>query len=280
MITTLLAVTIAAAPMQQQLDSTFAVRGGGRLSVENMMGKVTIRSWDRDQMRVRADRGRNIEIDRSASTVRVEKEMRRGPPETTELEITVPRTFDVEIEGINLAVDVAEVAGDISIETVNGDVVIAGVNGAVTAETVQGGIDVRDTRGDLELESSNGGITIRSHEGDISVDGINGPVTLRDIRSGSVEIETVNGAVEYGGQIRDNGRYTFATHQGNLTLYVPENTNASFSIETWRGEVDAEFPIQVRSLGRQDRTTFTLGNGGARIEIESFGGRVILRRPR
>jgi hypothetical protein len=37
--------------------------------------------------------------------------------------------------------------------------------------------------------------------------------------------------------------------------------------------------MQVRSVRRGDDISFTLGNGGARIQIESFGGRVILRRP-
>jgi hypothetical protein len=60
---------------------------------------------------------------------------------------------------------------------------------------------------------------------------------------------------------------------------VPEDTNASVSVETFSGQVDAEFPIQVRTVRRGEDISFTLGNGGARVQIESFGGRVILRRP-
>lgn len=280
MITTLLAVAIAAAPVPRQaFDTTFAVNSGGRLSIENMTGKVTVRTWDRDEMRVRANDRRAFEIDRTRSVVQIENQMRRGMPGSIEFEITVPATFDLDIEGINLSADVADVTGEVNVETVNGNITLAALDGRVSAETVQGRISVRNSRGELELSSSNGGVDVTNHEGELKVEGINGEITLRDVRSGSVEAETVNGPIEFGGQIRDNGRYRFETHQGNLTLYIPENTNASVSVETWRGEIEAEFPVQVQRIGRQDRNTFVLGNGSARIEIESFGGRVYLRRP-
>lgn len=278
MITALLATAMAVAPAQQ-MDTTLTVRAGGRLVVENMTGSVVVRSWDRDAMRIRASNDRNVEIDADRSVVSIETSSRRGMPASVDFEITVPRRFDVDVEGINLGAEVHDVTGEVNVETVNGDITLSGIEGRVHAETVQGQLGVSSSSGTLDVESANGAITVENHDGEITADAINGPLTLRRIRSASVEAETVNGAVEYGGQIRDGGRYRFSSHAGDITLFVPENTNAAVTVETFRGEVEADFPIQVRSIGRREEMSFTLGNGGARIEIESFGGRVRLRRP-
>jgi DUF4097 and DUF4098 domain-containing protein YvlB len=278
MITVLLATVLAAAP-PQQLDTTLTVRAGSRLAVENMTGTVVVRSWDRDEMRIRASNNRQVEIDADRSEVNIETSSRYGMPESVDFEITVPRRFDVEVEGINLTAEVHDVTGDVDVETVNGNITLSGLDGRVHVETVQGQLTVNGARGRLDAESANGGITIDDFDGEITADAINGPLTLRRIRSASVEAETVNGPIEYDGQIRDDGRYRFASHAGSVTLFVPENTNAAVTVETFRGEVEADFPIQVRGVGRREEMSFTLGNGSARIEIESFGGRVHLRRP-
>jgi DUF4097 and DUF4098 domain-containing protein YvlB len=275
---TLLAATMAAAPLQQ-IDTTFGVRGESRLSIENMTGNVIVRGWDRDEMRVRASTGRGVEIDAGGSAVRIESGFRWGGNQRVDYEISMPARFAIDVEGINLSVEGDGISGDITIETVNGNVTLSRVSGRTSIEMAQGQATVRESRGDLEVETANGPITIENHEGEISASALNGPITLRGIRSGSVEAETLNGPIEYAGQFRNDGRYTFSTHAANVTLVVPENTNANVSVETFSGQVDAEFPIQVRSVRRGDDISFTLGNGGARIQIESFGGRVILRRP-
>lgn len=276
---TLLAATMAAAPMQQQIDTTFSVRGESRVSIENMTGRIIVRGWDRDEMRIRAtDRG-SVEIDRGGSAVRIETEFRWGRNERVDFEISVPTRFGIDAEGINLSAEVHDLAGDVSIETVNGNVMMSGVSGRTVVEMTQGEVSIQDSRGDLEVESANGPIRIANHEGEISVSALNGPITLSGIRSGAVEAETLNGPIEYSGQFRNDGRYAFSTHAAGITLFIPESTNANVSIETFSGQVESDFPIEVRTIGRGDDVSFTLGNGGARIEIESFGGRVNLRRP-
>lgn len=279
MISAMLAVTLAVTPIQQ-FDSTFAARSGGRLEVENQNGRVVVQSWDRDQVRIRsADTPRNrIEIDHDDDDVHVETSW-RGGRQNFELEITVPLRFEVAVEGINVAIDIRGVEGDVDAETVMGAVTIRNVTGDIRAETVHGVLTVADTRGDLEASNANGNIDIRNHDGELNVEGINGSITLNGIRSGDVEAETVNGAIEYNGELRDNGRYRLSTHSGNLTLVVPTGANASFAVDTFMGEIQSDFPIQIRGSARREVTTFTIGNGGARIELESFGGQIRLRRP-
>jgi DUF4097 and DUF4098 domain-containing protein YvlB len=276
--TTLLAAALMAAPVQQ-LDTTVSVRDETRVALENANGSVVVRSWDREGVRIQASNRGAVDINAGGPAVRIESRMRRRMPDRIDYEITVPRRFGVEVEGISLSVEVHGVTGDVTVETVNGGVTLNGVNGRARVETVHGALTVRDSRGNLGVENANGPITIVNHEGEIEAEALNGPVTLTGIRSAAVEAETLNGPIEYGGQIRDGGRYSFSTHAGNITLFVPEGTNAAVSIETFAGEVEADFPIQLRRMGRGEDTSFTLGDGSARIRIEAFGGRIRLRRP-
>jgi len=266
----------------QQTDTTVNVRANGRLEVENFQGRISVASWERDQVRVRARHGRNvrIEIDQSGSTVSIEGHNRRGAPGDIAYDITVPRSFEIEIEAINSTIEVADVNGDVNVETINGHVMLSGIAGRIQAGSTQGRVTVRDSRGNLQAETVNEAIVITNHTGDIEAETINGSITLSGIRAAVVTAETVNGSVQYDGEIRASGRYDLSTHNGSITITIPEGTHATVSVATWNGELQADFPLQFRgSTGGQRRTSFTIGNGGARVHLASFGGDIRLRRP-
>lgn len=273
----LLAATLAAAP-QTQLDTTLAVRPGDRLEIENLHGATVIRGWDRNQLRIRAraDASSRIEIDRFGSAVRVERSG-RGPG-SVDYEIDVPHSFDIEVGAQHGAVEVADVEGDINVESVFGAITLNAVAGRTRAEAVHGEITASDTRGELELTNSNGSIRATGHDGDLNVEGLNGDIELTAVRSIAVYVETVNGSVRFTGEIRDDGRYHLETHNGSVMITVPEGANATVSVETFLGEVESDFPVQLRSGVGREGVTFTIGNGNARIELASFGGSIEIRR--
>ena len=94
------------------------------------------------------------------------------------------------------------------------------------------------------------------------------------------ELITVNGDVIYEGTVQDGGRYLLSSHNGNITFAVPQGSNATLSVATFAGEFEADFPVtltEASSGGK--RFSFVLGSGSARVELESFGGTIHLRRP-
>jgi DUF4097 and DUF4098 domain-containing protein YvlB len=274
---------LAALAAPQQTDTTFAVRPGGRLRIENQRGSVVVRTWDRNEMRVRANApdGVRLEIDRSgrgASTVQIETRL-RGAPRPIDYEITVPRQFDVDIEGVMVSIEVIDVQGAVNAETVDGAVTIRGVNGRIDVESLQGQIAVHDSRGSLAAQATNQGITVSSFAGNLSLACINGSLALTDITAERVEAETINGKVEYSGTLQDRGSYELSTHNGEVILHVPEGTNATVAAVTHMGEIESAFPVRLRERVGRSRATFTIGAGrGARIELASFAGPIRIRR--
>jgi hypothetical protein len=275
------AATLALAP-QQPFDTTFAVRSAGTLRLDNRQGSIAVDSWERDEVRVRARTAGNtrVRLDREGSIVELDASGRRGPAGTADWEITVPRRFDVEIDAFNSNIQVTGVEGDVQAETTNGSIVLTAIRGRINAESTQGRITIRDSRGELHAETVNQGIDVSGHDGEIHAETVNGGIQMDGIRSASVDAETVNGNVQYDGEIRDGGRYALSTHNGAIVLFVPTAANADVTVETFRGEIDSEFPIRIQGgTGSRRHLEFTIGSGGARIELASFGGSVRLRRP-
>lgn len=276
-----LVLTLAVvAPQTQQTDTTVAVRSGTRLAVENFGGSVTVRTWDRSQVRIQAQHGRRdrVEVETSGSVVRVEAESRMGAPVNVDYTITVPAWLHVAVEGINTSADIEGVTGEVSVETVQGDVRVVGGGGRITLESVQGQIILSKAKGRVDVSTVNRGIHVFDVEGDIDAETVNGPIVIERVQARTVDAVTVNGTIVYEGTIRQGGDYALATHNGGIWVVVPSGTDANVTVSTFNGKFDASFPVTVDSANKR-RFSFTLGNGSAQIDLETFGGDVRLRRP-
>lgn len=274
-----------ATPLQQRTDTTFNVDARGRLDLENRNGNVHVRTWDRNAMRVRAEHPADVELDIDAvgSVVRIEAERRggRGRDERgVNYEIWIPARFDATIDATNGNVVLEGLGGSVEVETVNGNIVLRGGDGTVVLESVSGEILVDGARGNITAETVNRGVRITRASGDVTAETVNGAIQLSGIESSRVEASSVNGDVTYEGTIRAGGRYDLSTHNGTISMAVPQDTNADVSISTHNGNITTDFDVRVRQLDSRRRLTFTIGSGGARINLESFGGSIELRHPR
>lgn len=264
----------------QQADTTFAVRAGGTLEIETHAGSVTVGVWDRDAIRVetaRSDRSRpRVRVD--GTRVRIDTESIRPGLATADYTITVPRNFGVQVDGLNVVVTVEGTTGDVEVDNVEGSITVRGVTGAIDVESVSGGVLVQDVRGRVDVTTINQNIRLVDVRGAIAAETVNGGITIRGADAARVHASTVNGFVDYDGAVRDGGNYYLGAHNGRITMSLAERTNASVRITTNSGRVDAAFPVQITTL-RDRRTQFTLGNGSATVELESFNGTVHLVRP-
>jgi DUF4097 and DUF4098 domain-containing protein YvlB len=281
MTTMILAALFAAAlPAQQQTDTTVAVRSGARLDIEAIGGSAVVRTWDREAVRVRATHagGARVMVRESASGVRVESRNPGRNPSQIRYEVTVPRRFNVRIEGMNLSADVQGVTGDVSIENMEGAITVRQVTGRVSLESVSGEMEAQDIIGGVTASSVNQNIRLDRVRGDVVVEAVNGSVTMRGIDAARVRAATVNGIIEYDGSIHDGGSYTLKTHNGRITMSVPEQANATIAVSTRTGTVETTFPVSLSST-RNEQHRIRLGSGSATVALESYNGTVRLVRP-
>ena len=86
----------------------------------------------------------------------------------------------------------------------------------------------------------------------------------------------------FNGTIRDSGVYKLGTHNGDIRVGLGGANNATIFVRTFQGDFAADFPVQLpdgqNARSGSKRFNFTLGSGSARIELQSFGGDIVLAR--
>ncbi|MBI1795472.1 MAG: DUF4097 family beta strand repeat protein [Candidatus Eisenbacteria bacterium] len=262
-------------------DTTFVARSGARLEINNFGGDIAVETWTRNAVRVEADHGARVGVvvDADAGVVEVRATTRLGVPTTVDFRLTVPRGMSLKLTTIHGDIDVKGVEGDVEASSVQGDVSVGGPARSVKAGSVEGDASVSGARGKVEVSSVNADASAEHVAGPISISSVNGDVTLSAVESDDVEASTINGEVRYEGAIRDRGSYRFSSHDGGITVAIPDRAGAAVSVSTFSGGFSSAFPIPWSGARRSNQFSFTLGNGGARIELESFQGEIRLQRP-
>lgn len=266
-----------------QTDETVAVQRGARLLVNNFAGDVVIHTWDKDSLHVvaRHQARTKVSIRPSPTGVSITASGTMGPQGSVDYDITAPAWMPIRVEGTYNFVTVEGAQAEVYANTMRGDVTIKGGSGVVTAKSVEGEVRVEGARGKLTLSSVNEKVVITAATGEITAESINGGISMTGIDSRSVDASTVNGDIVYEGKIADGGHYSFGTHNGNLSLGVPDGVNATFTIRTYQGSFSTDLPLEgVRraDVQRGKRVTTALGNGSADVTLETFGGSIRLRK--
>ena len=281
MIVQLVAVALASMSMVQEVDTTFAVSPGAHLDLQNHEGTVTVGTWDRDEIRIRArwDEGRRpVAIRTSDKGVRVRVEPRDAGLPYVEFDVTTPRSMSVAVQGVEVSARIEETTGNVNVQSVEGAVEVNGGRGNISLQVVDGAITVRNADGKISVNSVDGTVAITDSRGAMRIESVDGDVTLRGIDSDDVSVNVVDGNVIYAGTIHDDGRYFLSTHDGDLSVTIPRNTNARISIATFDGDLVSDIPIQLEGDFSQKRFSFTIGTGRALMELSSFDGEIRLTR--
>jgi DUF4097 and DUF4098 domain-containing protein YvlB len=245
-----LPVTAAVVP----IDEAHAISPDGTVSLEIIFGSVTVRGGGGDSVRITGsydERYVEVEIDASDRGVSIEVEPIRDSKgkhfETTELEIEMPAGARLEMESISAELDVSNVSGEIEVESVSGRVSITGSELDTAISTVSSAVSVEASRA---------------------------------LRRGS--FETISGKIEVRAPLAAGGRYSFESVSGDVALILPADSSARFEIESFSGSITndltGEQPEKTSEYLPSKELRFKVGDGDARVSMESLSGRIRLLR--
>ena len=244
-ISSMLLASAAIADVKETEEFSFDISSGGRLSLENINGGITIVGGSGTKIEVTAKKkagsqeyldDMKIVIDEESDYIRIETRhpksenrwMNWGNDHSGSI------TYDVRVPAdINLD----------SISTVNGSVRISRVDGTVKAETVNGDLETSQLTSDVKLETVNGGI-------EAEFDFLGG-----DQR---VSAEAVN---------------------GKIVLLLPTGASARVNAETVNGSIDADdFGLKPEKgfVGRD--LDGDIGGGDARIDVDTVNGSIRIEK--
>ncbi|HET9529085.1 MAG TPA: DUF4097 family beta strand repeat-containing protein [Blastocatellia bacterium] len=236
----------------------FKLDRGGKVSVANPSGSITINGWDRDTIEVTAtveDRMGPVRLrirgDSRSAIISVPPEIRRHSgevslnvnlPSYAEIESAETQHGDLSVTNIEGAVYVSATHGDVvahrigalRIETRNGDVnirdvknslVVRSLNGDVVAADIGGSVEVAATSGDISVQNVGASLRANSASGDILVTCSKGRVDV-NTASGSLTLTGIGGDVEG------------STASGSVVFRGPIRPNGRYSLKSLSGEVE------------------------------------------
>lgn len=131
-------------------------------------------------------------------------------------------------------------------------------------------LDLHTSLGDINIEGFQGQITAQSSAGDVTVTDVN--------LSGSGELQSSAGNVDFSGTFADNANYTLHTSAGNVDANFDPQDNVHIDARTSAGDIDSDLPaVQVRDDGPVNKEAHgDLGNSQnqATVSLETSAGNV------
>ncbi|MEN8158436.1 MAG: DUF4097 family beta strand repeat-containing protein [Myxococcota bacterium] len=281
-----LALGLAAGARADSLEKTFEVEPDVRVEIELLSGDIELRAIDANEVRIHADGDLEIDASESGRRVSIRAPSAGWRPWTggtdVDLEIELPRNSHISARTQNGKIQAEGVGGELTLHTANGKIEVEGSPREAFLEAMHASIQ-------FEGEASE--VTARTLHGKIELEGVTGAVEASTL-SGKIHVEgeaieraalrTMAGAIELDSSLAEGARVEAKTYSGQVRLRLPEDTSARFDVQSFSGGLDSDFASRFSDEengggwrhGPGRRLSFVVGDGDARISIESFSGGV------
>jgi len=277
------AATLASRPVasivEASIDTTIAVGASTKFRLETSAGKISIRVWDRSAVRVvaTARAGTAVHVDATTSLVNVWSTA-GGRIDEADFTVTIPRKMAVSLGSGDVAIDVSGSEGEIIAKNYSGNISVDGGRGSISLKSTLGEIDVRGAKGRVDAQSMHAAVRLTDVVGDVGVESSSYHLYLTRVDAHTLTASTVGGVIWFTGPLHDDGHYAFTSHAGSIILSLAEPVNATVSVSTVSGGFSSAFPSVRQEGGRRGRFSIKIGTGAAIVDVETFGGGIILKR--
>ena len=275
--------TLAGTP----IDQTRPLDPRGRVEIENLKGRVEVRAWDRQEVKVTGTLGDGVEKfslegDRRSLRIEVKYPSRSGRTEPTVLIVQVPMLADLEIETVSADIDVHGIASrELSLESVSGDIVANGAPREARVESVSGDVRLVLNSADVSVDTVSGELSLQGRlNGEISMETVSGNLRLDNLgeRLRSMSAGTVSGDMDLKLALQEGGEIRTESVSGDLLLRLPRDVSCEVSGESFSGELSAPgAKIEREEFGPGSSFQTRYGAGKGDVRIETFSGDATLR---
>ena len=261
------------------LSHEFEVSPGGTLKVVAQGASVNIETGSASRVEIeiarhgdsedRILRDYDIDVRREGDRIVVEAERRRLSDRlfgffkrSLEIDVVLPRRFDVEITTSGGSIEIAELQGTVDATSSGGSLRFDAIGGEVNARTSGGSIIIEECTGNTNVRTSGGSIRIN------------------DAR-GAVNATTSGGSVKAYISKQPGGDSKLTTSGGSVTVYLDESIGVELDAKTSGGRVRTDFDFEVSGTNSysKHRITADLNGGGPRLYLRTSGGSIhILKR--
>jgi Putative adhesin len=241
------------------------------LNVRLMAGSVAIlASDDRPSMVVTELKGRPLQVTQEGGVLTISYEslsweglrgFLKPPHDSVAVTITVPADCPIQLGVLSASAIVSGLRSGAAVKGMSGEVTLDGVAGNVAAETMSGEIAARDIDGEVCFKSMSGGLV------------------LADGWLDRLEANTMSGQIAADVTLRAGGDVHVSTMSGDVTLRLPEGSDAKVRLHSTSGAVRTEFDtLRTTKAPASHTVSGNVGAGTGRVSVSTMSGSVTLLR--
>jgi hypothetical protein len=293
---------VVSAKITRTVDKTFAVQPGGNLKAVTQGGNITIQTADTPEVHIHvkqvisaaseqeADKilsKLTLTLEQSGNDVTAEAKYEsrptgfhfgNWPPVSVSFEVTVPKSFNLDLHTSG---------GDITAASVQGNVRARTSGGNLKFDRVDGEIDAHTSGGDIVLKEGTARAKLGTSGGNIEVDRAGGPTEV-STSGGDITINAVAqliSATTSGGNVRATlteplkQDAVLGTSGGDVRVRVVKGASFELDASTSGGDVRAEgltITIAKDGVGKS-RLVGSVNGGGPRLKLRSSGGDITVQ---
>lgn len=296
------AALLAAGRLQAIETREFRAASGGKLKLDLQAGgTVSIAGTGGSEITVKYSLDCtpecNIAFDEGGDGLEVSTkfaEKARSQQSNIELDIRIPRSFDVELDSSGGALTIIGVEGTFTGETAGGEITLRDVQGEAKLTTMGGEITLTDSKLDGSLKTMGGAVLFENVVGDVKGSSMGGNVRYKNVRRpdgkvgsppstgddldemtpDTVQISTMGGAITTEDAPEGADVLTMG---GNIAI---KNARRFVRAKTMGGDIAIDSVdgwVQATTMAGDIDVTLT-GNGGD-VTLTSMTGDITLRVP-
>lgn len=192
---------------------------------------------------------------------------------------------DVDVTGIQGPATFASGSGDIVASGIgndvqaaagSGNVKIFGVKGQTQVTTGSGDIAVHDAKGTARLHSGSGNVTLENPSDRVVAEAGSGDVTVNGATA-DLRVRTGSGTISIGGNPGAMNYWDIHASSGDVVLRIPSDASFELHAHTGSGDIETKIPIVMEGTAGKHELRARIGDGKARVEIQTSSGNITLR---
>ena len=322
----------------EKIERTYDVEAGGRLTIVSEFGSVDIQTAEQDTVEVVVTKESKFRLLKAAEAVvedfevafehegadvRIEGAFKQGykywQKQLNRLKIqflvTVPQTYNVDVETAAGGVSVADLAGTVRAKTSGGSLKFGKIVGEVWGHTSGGNIeltscsspvDLKTSGGNIEVvdvggdvrahtsggnlrfgaiagsiwgKTSGGNIGVASCHGDAEVQTSGGSIRLQNV-GGTLNAKTSGGSIHAAVVAQPHRECTLRTSGGSITVDLLSDVAVDIAAKTSGGNVSTDFAVESVLQGKppKNRLEGTINGGGPLMTLRTSGGNIHLQK--
>ena len=264
------------------VDRNIAAEPGGEVVISNVSGRVDVRGWDRNEVRVTGslDEGVDrLDLESSSGRTTIKVVLPRGNSHDGDADLTiqVPKGSSVEVGAVSADISSHGVFGTQRLKSVSGEITadVAGDDSEV--RSVSGNVTVRGSGKpiNLRMSSVSGSLKLSDGAGKLDLVTVSGDARAQMDEASEIRGRTTSGDLELRAKLTKDGRVDVEAVSGHLRLRLPSPSALSTEIESFSGDITGCLATNVEKVSKYGpgvRLNIRNGEDGPRARAKTLSG--------